>query len=107
MFTVAYLCKELMILEKDKNKLLHIIYAIRPDVTVYLFGSQATGTAREHSDIDLALEAREPISRFEIAEMKSMIEASRLLTTVDIVDINSVDELFKNEIIATRIPWKL
>jgi len=95
-----------MIDEKDKNKILHVIQSVLPDVKVYLFGSQATGKARQSSDIDIAVERDTPISRFELAEIKNMLENSRLLKKIDIVDINDINEDFKKEILKTRVIWK-
>jgi len=95
-----------MITQKDKEKLIHLILAVVPNAKIYLFGSQAQGVAKDSSDIDIALEANEPISRFDIAEIKTIIEGSRISKQVDVVDINSVDEKFKNEILRTRILWK-
>ncbi len=96
-----------MITKKEKNKLIHIILAVVPHATIYLFGSHATNHATTYSDIDIALESNEPISRFEIAEIKSMIENSRISKKVDIVDINSItNEDFKSEILRTRKLWR-
>ena len=95
-----------MITEETKNKIIALAAAIRPNAKIYLFGSQARGTASQSSDIDIALDEGQRISRFDIAEIKEIIEASRIAKRVDVVDLYSVPEGMREEIIKEKIVWK-
>ena len=63
---------------------------------VYVFGSRADGTAREFSDLDLAIDFNGQKMPTEIKyELKSFFEASYISMRVDIVDLNDISENFK------------
>lgn len=92
-------------LEK-KTKIIRLCKAIIPDAQIYLYGSRARGKFSETSDIDLALEAGEPISYYDIAELKDILESSNIGYAFDIIDINSIsDPSFKAAITKEMIPW--
>lgn len=95
-----------MILEKEKNKIIHIVLSVIPDAKIFLFGSYASGNARDDSDIDIAISSKSKISRFEIAEILNMIEASRIAKKVDIVDLDNIEADFKKEIKSNMVIWK-
>ena len=63
-----------------------ILMAHAPDLTVYAFGSRATGTARPYSDLDLALEGSEPIGSERLQALRDAFEESDLPIKVDVVD---------------------
>lgn len=89
-----------------KNKIIRLCKAIIPDARIYLYGSRARGKFSETSDIDLALNADKPISYYDIAELKDILEASNIGYAFDIIDINSInDPSFKAAIIAEMILW--
>ncbi len=91
--------------EKTKYKIIYIVKAVIPNAKIYLFGSQAAGKSKEYSDIDIAVESKNKLSRFDIAEIKAMLEASRIICHVDVVDLNAVDIDFKNNILKNGIIW--
>ncbi len=92
-------------LEK-KIKIVRLCKAIIPEARIYLYGSRARGKFSETSDIDLALEASKPISYYDIAELKDILEASNIGYAFDIVDINSIiDSKFKAAITKEMILW--
>ena len=92
--------------ETSKHKIIAIISALVPDATIYLFGSRARGTQSKWSDIDIAVDARHPISRFVLGEIMSIFEASNILYKIQVVDINSVNEAMKTSILRDRVLWK-
>lgn len=92
--------------EASKNKIIAIISALIPDATIYLFGSRARGTQSKWSDIDIALDAGHPISRFILGEVMSIFEASNILYKIQVVDINSVNEAMKTSILRDQVLWK-
>ena len=74
-------------------------FAAQPDVELaYVFGSLAKGSARSDSDLDVAIQARQPLS----AEQRlDMLEALAALTgrPVDLVDVTHAGEPLLGEIL--------
>jgi predicted nucleotidyltransferase len=72
-----------------------------PDlIALYRFGSQAKGTARPDSDVDLAVLARVALSelrRFELAQELS----TQLHRDVDLVDLRSASTVMRMQVIST------
>lgn len=93
------------IMPEIKHKIIYVIKAVIPDAKVFLYGSQARNDAKSKSDIDIAIQSKNKISRFDIGEIKDMLDASNILNSIDIVDLDSVDEEFKNEISKEMIEW--
>lgn len=89
-----------------KEELLEIIHKHVPDCQVYLFGSRARQTHREGADIDIALDAGVKIDFKIIFKIKDEIEETTIPVFVDIIDINSVSDSFKNEIKQEMILWQ-
>jgi len=70
---------------------------------VYVFGSRVDGTAREYSDLDLAIDFNGQKMPSNIKyELKSFFEVSNIRMKVDIVDLNDISENFK-KIISPRL----
>ena len=61
-------------------------------VEVWVFGSRAQWSAREGSDLDLALEGETELARTVLDALNDAFEESDLPYTVDVVDINRVNE---------------
>ena len=72
-----------------------------PDlIALYRFGSQAKGTARPDSDVDLAVLLRVALSelrRFELAQEL----ATQLHRDVDLVDLRSASTVMRMQVIST------
>ena len=69
-------------------------------IALYRFGSQAKGTARPDSDVDLAVLARNPIPairRFELAQELAI----QLHRDVDLVDLRSASTVMRMQVIST------
>lgn len=69
-------------------------------IALYQFGSQAKGTARPASDIDLAILSREPmpnLRRFELAQEL----AAQLHRDVDLVDLRTASAVMKMQVLST------
>ncbi len=67
------------------------------DAKFYIFGSRAKGTNKKYSDIDIAVDLNG--KKLDISVLgKILIEFqdSTLPYEVDVVDLNSIDESFKN-----------
>ena len=74
-----------------------------PKDNIYLFGSRARGDNSAFSDIDIAIESNESISK-KLANVRFEIEESLLPYKVDIVDLSKATYL-KNIISKEGIKW--
>ena len=66
-----------------------------PDREVLVFGSRATCTAKEYSDLDLAIMGDEPLSLRVVSALDEALGESDLPFKVDIVDWARIDEGFR------------
>lgn len=95
-----------MIAIKNIEPLLkEIINIVKKDIRnsnykIYLFGSWAKGNALYNSDIDIAIDSEKPLDIDIIIRIKEEIENIPTLRSIDIVDLNSVSEDFRQNIIA-------
>ena len=69
-----------------------------PELEVRAFGSRVSWTARETSDLDLALMTTEPLDLLCVAEMREAFDESDLPFRVDLVDWASTSENFRKVI---------
>src|SRR6266404_8500642 len=74
-----------------------------PAYRVFLFGSRATGSARERSDIDIGIEGPAPVPREALAAIHEEIEDAPTLYSIDIVDFRRLPEKFR-QVARKRIP---
>lgn len=88
-----------------KKELLSIIHKYLPNCKVYLFGSRARKTHREGSDIDLAIDTGKKVSLDIILDIKAEIEETTIPLFVDIVDMYSISDDFKEEIMKDKVVW--
>jgi predicted nucleotidyltransferase len=90
-----------MVADMDDHALIeHIRKSVPSLIALYRFGSQAKGTARPDSDIDLAILARDPIPnirRFEIAQEL----AAQLHLDVDLVDLRTASTVMRMQVLST------
>jgi predicted nucleotidyltransferase len=90
-----------MVADMDDNALIERIRKSVPSlIALYRFGSQAKGTARPDSDIDLAVLARDPIPnirRFDISQEL----ATQLHRDVDLVDLRTASTVMRMQVLST------
>ncbi len=72
---------------------------ISPLYGIYLFGSQATGQATPHSDIDLAVLSDTKLKPLDLYNIAQTI-ALKLDKDIDLVDLRSVSTVFATQIVA-------
>jgi len=65
------------------------------DCEVRAFGSRGNGTAREYSDLDLAIVGKSKIKRRVKMLLREAFEESDLPFRVDVIDYNTVSESFR------------
>jgi predicted nucleotidyltransferase len=66
-----------------------------PATQAWVFGSRATATAQRYSDLDLALEAEQPLSPDVLGDVAEALSESDLPCKVDVIDLRSVDPAFR------------
>jgi uncharacterized protein len=85
----------------DDHALIEFVQQAIPDlIALYRFGSQAKGTARPDSDVDLAVLSRvapSELRRFELAQEL----ATQLHRDVDLVDLRSASTVMRMQVIST------
>ncbi|HLC16237.1 MAG TPA: nucleotidyltransferase domain-containing protein [Thermodesulfovibrionia bacterium] len=69
-----------------------------PECEVIAFGSRVTGTAKEYSDLDLAIITDKLLPVRTMAKLKEAFSESRLPFKVDVVDWGSASDGFRNVI---------
>ena len=75
------------------------------DATGYLFGSRASATARRASDIDVAVEAPEPLPPGVLGTLRERLEESTISYRADIVDLGEVSPEFRARVRREGIRW--
>ena len=66
-----------------------------PECEVRAFGSRATWTAKDYSDLDLAVVGEEPLGWMKLGELKEAFEDSDLPMRVDVLDWHAISDSFK------------
>ena len=67
-----------------------------PDREVLAFGSRATWTAKDYSDLDLAVMGEEPLSLRTASALDEALGDSDLPFKVDVVDWARIDDAFRS-----------
>lgn len=73
------------------------------EITVIWFGSWPKGTAGAHADIDIAVSGPTAFLPEQLAKLRSEIEDLATLHEIDLVDLHTVDERFKQEVLRDGI----
>jgi len=69
-----------------------------PQCEVRAFGSRVTDTAKDYSDLDLAVVGESKIERRIMLRLKEAFEESKLRFRVDVLDWQTISESFKKVI---------
>ena len=72
---------------------------------VYLFGSCATGKAVRTSDIDIAIDAPNDLSRVIVSDIRERIEDSTVPYFVDVVDLRDADDGLRRRVRDEGVAW--
>lgn len=92
--------------DRYKQALLGIIHKHVPAARVYLFGSRARNQEHPGSDIDIALDAQEPIPYKKLLNIMVEIDDTTIPLKVDIVDFQTAPQDLQEDIIKEGIVWK-
>lgn len=82
--------------EKHYNYIVEILKKYTPNAKYFVFGSRSKGNYSQYSDIDIALDFGEIAPIETLDKIRLEFNNSTLPIEVDIVDLNSIDENFKN-----------
>lgn len=88
-----------------KEKIIKVIEIFFPDAKIYLFGSRATNKYQAHSDIDIAIDAGQPMSITQKGQINSMIDALNIPQKIDLIDFHRAPQLLKDSILREGIVW--
>ena len=72
-----------------------ILSRVIPDREVWVFGSRAKGTARDTSDLDLAIIGKTPLDFRTLATLRDFFSESNIPYKVDVVDWTTISETFR------------
>jgi predicted nucleotidyltransferase len=76
------------------------------DAEVWLFGSCARDETRQHSDIDIAILARDELPSAFFAALAGDIEDSDIIYDVDIVDLRRAEPALVDEVRREGVRWR-
>ena len=77
--------------------ILQVLQKNIPHAKFYIFGSRAKGNYKEYSDIDIAVKlGKETLSANVLGKILIEFSDSTLPYEVDVVDLNAIDDKFKN-----------
>ena len=74
---------------------LEVLNRLIPDREVWAFGSRATWTARDTSDLDLAVIGNAPLDFRTLAALRDAFSESNIPYKVDVVDWATISETFR------------
>lgn len=84
----------------ERDHCITLLTEALPDVqAIYLFGSQATGGAGRHSDVDLAVLLPSPLAAERRWELMATV-ANRLDRDVDLVDLRRATTVMQYQVIS-------
>lgn len=88
-----------MLIESIINEITLIIrkYLVKDDYKIYLFGSWARKDAGKTSDIDIGILGKEKVDFDVMSKILREKEAVSTLRSIDIVDLNTKSEDFKDK----------
>jgi predicted nucleotidyltransferase len=92
--------------ENELNIVMAILKQYVSHCQVLAFGSRVNGSAKKHSDLDLAIISTKPLNLDTLADLSDAFSESDLNIRVDIVDFLRVDKSFQDIIKKTSVLLK-
>src|SRR6266700_136913 len=83
-----------------------ILLAEVPNYEIWAFGSRAKWTAKDSSDLDLAIVSERPLSPTLISHLRQAFDQSYLPFKVDVVDLSKVSPEFRRVIEEQRVVFR-
>jgi predicted nucleotidyltransferase len=76
------------------------------EAQIYPFGSFASRSERQSSDINVAIDAGESLPAGVMANLADELEESTVPFEVDLIDLSTVSGDFRNNFIQEGLPWR-
>ena len=76
------------------------------DIKIFLFGSRARGNAHSTSDIDIGIMPSGSFDRKKITALRAELEEMNIPYSVDLVDLSTVSEDFRQQVLNEGEVWK-
>ena len=92
---------------EHKSNIIKIITAFYPDAKIYLFGSYARGTAKQGSDIDIAIDVGKRLNLHEHQFLWNLLDALPTAQKIDLVDMHKIPETMRDNILTKGVAWKI
>jgi predicted nucleotidyltransferase len=90
--------KTILLPENELTIVKDILKQYIPDCQVLAFGSRIKGTAKKHSDLDLAILSIKPLNLSTLADLTEAFSESDLNIRVDVLDFFRADKTFQEVI---------
>lgn len=74
---------------------------------LYLFGSRAKQREQKTSDIDIAILTEKTLPLHKLSEVREKIEQSKVIYTVDLVDLARIAPKFREKILKEGVLWNV
>ena len=74
-------------------------HVLGADIEVIWFGSWPKSTAKPHADVDIAIAGAETFPPERLAELRALTDNVATLHEIDLVDLHTVGETFRDEIL--------
>lgn len=91
---------------EHKSNIIKIITAFYPDAKIYLFGSYAKGTARQGSDIDIAVDTGKRLNLHEWQFLWNLLDALPTVQNIDLIDMHRIPDDMREDILTKGVVWK-
>ena len=92
--------------QEKQDQIIKVIEIFFPKAKIYLFGSRAKNTHTPISDIDIAVDAGQPMGITERGQINSMLDALNLAQNIDVVDFQRAPQLLQANILHDGVIWK-
>ncbi len=73
---------------------------------IYFYGSWVSGEAGRASDIDVAIWPQKPLPLGLLGDIREMLYQSTIPYPVELVDLSTTDEAFRQRVLTEGILWK-
>jgi predicted nucleotidyltransferase len=91
--------------ERYRKTLVAIIQKTIPNCKIYLFGSRARNTHRSGADVDVALDAGQPIPLETLLKIYGEFDQTTIPLELDLVDMQNVSDEMRDQIQLEKIKW--
>ena len=70
---------------------------------VWVFGSRARGQQRPFSDLDILVDSESPLEPALLGEIRAALEESNLPIKVDLVELNTLADAYRDQVLGERV----